>query len=715
MIWQDTRYAFRTMRNKPAFTATAVLSLALGIGANTATFSVVNAVLLKPARFADPDRTVWLATTTPTGPDYSSSDPKFNLWKQQTSVLEDVTGQAYAKMNLTGVEFPEQIETARVTSAYFRLLGMRIARGRSFTAEEDRTGGPNVAVISDGFWKRHFGGDPTILGGKIWLAGAPFEVVGIAAPGVETEAQIPPEVWVPLEINPGSTSQVQYFLALARLKPGIGLAMARAQLQIAAEEYRRKFPNTVTLRPGYTFDLTPVREAMVGYVRPSLLVLMGAVSLVLLIACANAANLLLIRATGRVREMAIRAAMGAQRRRLIGQLLTESVVLSIAAGVLGFLLGILGIRSLLALNPTIPRIGDYGYHVGLDWRVIGFTAAVALATGIVFGVWPALAASRVDMTVALKEGSGRLSAGLRSNKIRSVLVAGEMALALILSVGAALLIRSFVALRQVHPGFDAKNVLTLHMSLAGLRFQKTQQVNEFVRLGGERLSSQPEIIAAGCSSWLPFETGATLPFAIVGRPLIGPSHGPAHWRDISPAYFDALKIPLLRGRLFNDRDDGKAARVVIINQALARQYWPHADAIGQQIVIAPNVGPEFDEPPRQIVGIVGDIHDDALNRDPLPTMYVPIAQVTDGRMLRIRENLVWIVRTRVAAPIHDCAAGTRTDTTERRPAGDFTSNGRDPRASVRADQFQHARPDHFWWLRGSARGRRYFRINGLFG
>lgn len=645
-FYADLRHSLRMFRQSPAFTFTAVGALALGIGANTAIFSVVNTVLFKPVRFADPARTVWLATTTPTGPDYSSSDPKFNLWRRQTSVLEDVSGQAYARVNLTGVDFPEQIQTARVTSAYFRLVGLPIARGRGFTAEEDRPNGGHVVVLSDGFWKRHFGGDPAIIGRNISLGGAPFEVVGVAAPGAETEAQLPPEAWVPLQIDPDSNNQVQYFLTLARLKPGITLEMTRAQLQVVAEEYRRKFPNTITMRQGYSFSVDPVREAMVHDVRPSLMILVGAVSLVLLIACANVANLLLVHASARKREIAIRAAVGASRSRIVRQLLTESASLSLAGGALGFLLGIFGIRSLLALNPAIPRIGEHGYHVAMDWHVLAFTVLVSLATGILFGLAPALQASRADLSTGLKQSTGRADTDLRQSKIRSMLVIGEMALALTLLIAAALLIRSFIALRSVNPGFDAHNVLTLRMSLTSPRFETTYQLNRFVLDGVQRIDGLPEVVASSAASWLPFEPGATLPFSVVGRPLEGASHGFGHWRNISPAYFDVLKIGLLRGRLFTDRDAGKSPAVVIINQAMAYEYWQNGDPLNERIIIAPNIGPEFDEPPRQIVGVVSDIREDALDQNPRPTMYVPIAQVADARNARVRGSIVWLVRTR---------------------------------------------------------------------
>ena len=513
--------------------------------------------------------------------------------------------------------------------------------------------------MSDGFWKRHFGGDPGILGKTITLRGAPHEVVGIVAPGAQTEAQVPPEIWIPLQIDPNSNNQVHYFLALARLRPGVTLGMARAQLQLAAKEYRRRFPNTVAMQPGYSFGADTVREAMVKDVRPSLLILLGVVSLVLLIACANVANLLLIRAAGRAREIAIRAAVGAGRSRLVRQLLTESVALSLAGGILGFLLGGFGIRSLLTLNPTIPRIGAYGYHVALDWRVLAFTVFVSLITGVLFGLVPALQSSGIDLNTGLRESGGRSGSSVRQNKIRSALVISEMSLALVLLIGAALLIRSFITLRSVNPGFDPRNILTLRMSLSSSRFGKTHEVNQFVHDGVQRLMALPEVVSAGVASWLPFESGATLPFVVVGRPLAGASHGFGHWRNISTSYFDVLKIPLVRGRLFTYRDDGKTAGVVIINQAMAREYWTNNDPLNDRIVIAPNVGPEFDEPPRQIVGIVGDVHEDGLDQNPRPTMYVPIAQVSDARNQRARQSIVWIIRTRVEP--HSLAPAVESD------------------------------------------------------
>jgi putative ABC transport system permease protein len=324
------------------------------------------------------------------------------------------------------------------------------------TSHHQRLDFLTIRVLSDGFWKRHFGSDPGIIGMNVMLDANPYEVVGIAAPGAETEAQTPPDLWIPLEIDPNSNSQVEYFLALARLKPGITLSMARAQLQIAAEEYRRKFPNTITMQASYSFGADPVEDAMVKNIRPSLLILLGAVALVLLIACANVANLLLFRGTARKREIAIRLALGAGRSRIFRQLLTEGVTLAAAGGAAGFVVGSVGIRSLLNLNPAIPRIGEYGYHVAVDWRVLAFTALVALLTGIVFGLMPALESSRRDLNTGLRDTLS--GAGSHRNAARSVLVISEMSLALLLLIGAGLLIRSFIDLQAVDPGFNALNV-----------------------------------------------------------------------------------------------------------------------------------------------------------------------------------------------------------------------------------------------------------------
>ncbi|HYL37267.1 MAG TPA: ADOP family duplicated permease, partial [Bryobacteraceae bacterium] len=370
----------------------------------------------------------------------------------------------------------------------------------------------------------------------------------------------------------------------------------------------------------------------------------------LLIACANVANLLLVRATTRKREIAIRAAVGAGRGRIIRQLLTESVVLSLAGGILGLALGTIGIRALLAVNPgSIPRIGPHAAYVSMDLRVLAFTLAVALITGILFGLIPALQASRADLTATLKESGGRSGSGFRQNKARSILVICEMALALILLIGAALLIRTYVALRSVDPGFDPHNVLTIQMSITGPRFAKTAGVAQLVQDVIPGISALPGVLAASSSCCLPLDGGYGLPFIIVGRPLNGPSHGGGGWKTVSSGYFAVFKLPILRGRDFTDGDDRAAAPVVIINQAFARRFWPNGDPLNDRLLIGKGVGPEFEEPARQIIGVVGDSHDNGLNRNPPSIMYVPSAQIPDGvtALNSAISPISWMVRTRV--------------------------------------------------------------------
>ena len=651
----DAHYAIRALCKIPAFTATALAALAVGIGANTAIFSVVNTVLLKPLTYPDPGRIMLFLVTTPAGPSYGASATKFNVLRRQKQVFEDVCAYEYqgVGLNLTGGAFPEQIHGIRVTADYFRLFGAPVAQGRTFTAEEDRPHGAHVLVLSYGLWQRRFGGDPRIAGKTISLSGAPYTVVGVLGPAFNTELDSPPDVWLPFQIDPASDDHAQYFNVVGRLKRGVTPGMANAQLELASDEFRRKYPNIMGLRD--SFSVQPFGDSMVSDVRPSLLVLAAAVSFVLLIACANVANLLLVRATGRKREIAVRAALGAGRWRIIRQLLTESVVLSIAGGALGLGLGAAGVRALLAANPgDIPRIGEHGAAVTMDWRLLSFTIFVSLATGVLFGLVPALGVSRGDLSAALKEGGGRAGTGLRQNRTRALLVVSEMALALVLLVGAALLIRTFVALRGVDPGFDARHVLTMRMSLSGPHFEKTSAVNRLLHDGIERVEALPGVLRAGAAYSLPLEGHFGIPFNIVGRASGNSRYDGRGWMSVSPGYFDIFKIPLLRGRVFSERDDAGAGRVAIVNQALARKFWAAypagPDPLADRVILGKGYGPEFEEPARQIIGVVGDVHDYGLNRNPQPVVYVPMAQVTDGiTALAARAlSIVWIVRTRAA-------------------------------------------------------------------
>jgi predicted permease len=633
----------------PAFTLAAVAALALGIGANTAIFSVVNTVLLRPLPYPDPGRLVSFLNTSPQGSGPGASPTKFNTWRRQTSAFQDVSAYRVSVVNLTEGE-PEQVGTAHVSADFFRLFGAPVIAGRTFAAAEDVPGGGRVAVLSEGFWKRRFGGDAGAVGRTISLNGEPHEVIGVLG-RFDTEAiqgpTGPPDIWLPFQIDPNSTMQGHFFLSAGRLKPGVTLAAASAQLQQAASEFRGAYPNAMGRQAG--FGVEPLQDILVRNVRSSLWVLLGAVSFVLLIACANVANLLLLRATVRKREIAIRTAIGAGRGRIVRQLLTESVMLSIIGGALGLVLGIIGIRALLAISPgNIPRIGLDGSGVSLDWRVLSFTGLVSIGTGLVFGLFPALQASRTDLSTTMKESSSRSGSGFRQSKARALLVVSEMGLALVLLIGAALLIRTFVALRSVDPGFDAHNVLTMRMSLRGERFATTASVAQLMRDGSERLNALPGVEVAGATCCVPLQGGFGLPVIIEGRPLVEPSHGGGGFAPISPTYFSAFRIPIVKGRGFTDQDTGNAPAVAIINQAMAKRLWPTGDPLADRITIGRGLGPLMELPGRQIVGIAGDVRDVSLNRDPQPIMYVPWAQMPDAHSANLLDitPVSWIVRTR---------------------------------------------------------------------
>src|SRR5579872_4730586 len=646
---QDVRHSLRMFRKISGFTATAIAAVALGIGANTAIFSVINTVLLRPLPFPQPDRIVQLLLSSPQGTGAATSIPKFNVWREQTQTLQDIAAfdEGGPGINLTGGDRPEQAQGIHVSADYFRLFGAIPALGRTFFPEEDRPGAGHYVVISHGLWVRHYASDPQIVGKAILLGGEPFTVLGVM--GAAFQQDPPSDLWLPLQADPNSTDQAHYLLAAARLRPGVTLAMAQAQLKIAAQQFGRKFPGTMGPQGGFTAEL--MQDMVLRGVKPALFILAGAVACVLLIACANVANLLLARAGIRQREIAVRAAIGAGRGRIVRQLLTESLMLSMAGGLCGLGLGWIGVRALLAANPgNIPRIDETGANVTLDWRVLLFTLAISLVTGILFGLIPAFHSSRPDLSSSLKESSSRSGASLRQNRARGLLVVSEVALALILLIGAALLIRTFYALRSVDPGFDARNVLTMQTSFTGSRYEKTAAVAQLVRATVERIESLPGVTAAAVTCSVPLEPSFGLPFTIEGRPLTdGRFHGGGDWRYASAHYFDVFKIALRRGRVFTDRDDGAAPGVVIINEAMAGKFWPKQNPIGQRITIAKGVGPAFEEPPREIVGVVADVHDDGLNATPGPIMYIPLPQVRDGIMALNNRiiPLTWAVRTKV--------------------------------------------------------------------
>jgi putative ABC transport system permease protein len=651
---KDLRHSLRMFRQSPAFTLAAVAALTLGIGANTAIFSVVNAVLLKPVAVPDPDRVVVFVNTSQRGPGGPAASPaKFAHYRLQTDIVQDVSAfNTSGVVNYTGGSFPEQLKAGHVSADFFKLTGAPMLLGRPFTAEEDTPNGPRVTVIDRRLWETRFSADPNVVGKSISIGGEPYTIVGVLGTFDFREFGATPQVWMPYQFDPNTKDQGHYFQAMGRLKPGVTVQQANARMGDSAKDFRAKFPQS--LGPQNGFGVKTIRNVIVGDdVKHSLLIYGGAVSFVLLIACANVANLLLVRATGRRREIAIRAAIGGSRGRIIRQLLTESVVLSLAGGALGLVVGWAGIRALLSVNTAgLPRVGDAGAYVGLDWRVVVFAIGVSVATGIIFGLIPALQSSKNDLTTTLKESAGRSGTGFRQNKVRSILVVVEVGLALVLLIGSALLIRTAMALGRVDPGFDTHNVLTLKMSLKGAQYDKAEAVEQVVRNGVEKLKAIPGVVQASATCCVPLEGGYGLPFLIVGRPLAADSQGPFHggggWMTVSPGYFEVFKIPVKHGRTFNERDTSTSTPVVVINEAMAKEFWPKGDPMSDRIVIGKGVMREFaSEGERAIIGIVADIKSNGLDSDPSPQMFIPQAQVPDlANALNVSLTPIsWIVRT----------------------------------------------------------------------
>jgi putative ABC transport system permease protein len=663
-LCQDVAYALRTLWRQPGFALVAIVTLALGISANTAIFSVVNAVVLRPLKAPDSESLVRFITTT--GPSTSIAGAQsFDVWRQQTSVFKDVSAHRLEYVNLTEGTEPEQIPVARVSADFFRLFRAPLLNGRTFTAFEDRPGGPPVAVLSHTLWRRRFQNDPAVLGRRISLGNVPHVIVGILASGFDTEQFDPqPDVWVPFQLDVRRIDGGNLFTVTGRLMPGTTPAAANAQLAVAFAASRRDAPGRVSARTVWTVE--PLHDAMVGSVRSSLNLLVVAVGLLLLIACVNVANLLLVRADVRTREMAIRTALGAGRGRMLRQLLTESIVLSLVSGALGLVVGTIGVRVLLMMYPgnnpfrlgdsaaVIPRIGAGGAGVTVDWRVLAFTIAASVVSVVIFGLVPALHASRVDLVASMKRTvAGRR--GGRQTSARQTLVVIEVALALMLLVGAALLIRTSLALRGVNAGFDAHNVVTMRTSVTATRFETRAGIAELTREGAGRIREVPGVLSATATCCMPLETVWQLPFVVSGQPPETLSRtgslaftGFAGWTFVAPGYFDVLKIPVIRGRDFADRDTAGAPGVVIINQEMARRFWPTGDPLNDRLIVGKGMRPEYDqEPLRQIVGIVGNVRDTGLTRPARPAIYVPMAQEPDGvTALNVRLlPIVWMART----------------------------------------------------------------------
>jgi putative ABC transport system permease protein len=650
-VARDIRHALRLLRRARGFSVTAVAVLAISIGANTAVFSVINSLLLRPLPYPDADRIVQVVIThDPSRSNYTldTSIPKYIAWKEGVQVFSHLAAYQSADpgVNLLDGGPPEHLSALHVSMEYFGVFGARALHGRTFRWQEDRPHGPHVAVLGHGFWTRRFGGDPAVIGRVLPLGGASCEIVGVLAPDVRPDPAV--DVYLPLAADPFSLDFADVVRVAGRLAPNITVARAGRQLSNTAPSVQQKFPRS--MGPWEDFWAVPLRDAMIGDVKPALRMLTGAVAFVLLIGCANVATLLLARGDRRRREIATRTALGARRSRVVRQLLTESAMLTIGGGLLGLAAGMAGLRAIVRAGAeAIPGLARQGAAIALDPTVVWFTVAVSVATGVLFGVLPALTTSRVDLSSAFKDAGTASDGGGRRHRMQAALVILEMTLAIVLLVGCGLMVRTLVARRDVDRGFDPRRVIAFDTSLSGTALQRTDAVAGAVLNARRRLDGVAGVVAFAASRSLPLEPAFALPFTIDRRPVNAPFESAVVWRGVTRGYFDVFRIPVLRGRAFDDHDDRDARPVVIVNAALARRYWQRNDPVGETITIGTGAGPEFSDGPRQIVGVVADPRDEEANRDPEPTVYVPMAQVSDA--MTVRNNrlfpLTWVVRTEI--------------------------------------------------------------------
>jgi putative ABC transport system permease protein len=656
-MFQDLRYGFRMLRQRPGFTLAAVLALALGIGANTAIFSVVNAVLLRPLPFADPDRLVVVWQTAQQG-EYSQLSlayPNYDQLRKQCQLCEDVGAwHSYTttRFALTGGAQPEQAQYAVVSASLFSVLGVKPALGRGFLPEEDQLGAARVAIISHGLWRRRWAGDPKLIGQDVAFNGQSYKVVGVMPPGfVFPRFPGDAEIWVPLSGDPipgrRFSPGTRYLNVMARLKAGATIAQAEAEMGAIARSMEREDQR---FNRGLGLSLTPLRRQLTGHLRLALFTLLGAVGFVLLIACANVANLLLARSATRRQEIAVRLALGASRLRLARQLLIESLLLAFLGGAAGLLLAAWGLEalSIIPYNASSFYVPYNITHdqITLDGHVLGFTFALSLLAGVIFGLAPAFQSSKPDINNALK-GVGAHSvvgvAGSRGRHTRDLLVVAEVALSLTLLVGAGLTIKSFLRLQGVDPGFEPESVLTAEISLPRAKYPDERKVAAFHDQLLSRLEALPGVEAVGLGSSLPFGgTNADTSFFIDGQPLLEPRDRPhTHPRTISPDYFRAMGMRMIEGRAFTEQDHEQAPRVAIINETMARRFWPGQRALGKRVALDyeamkffPDRAPQLDLAAgmREVVGVAPDVRHEGLETGPKPEMYVPDRQGPEREM-----------------------------------------------------------------------------------
>ncbi len=624
-LLKDIRYGIRMLTKKPGFTLVAVITLALGIGANAAIFSVVNAVLLRPLPYKEPGRLMLIRETKlPQFPEFSVSPGNFLDWKAQNTVFERLVAMNGSSFNLIGTGDPERLRGTLVTDGFFATFGATPQLGRDFLPEEDQPGRNFVVVLSNGFWQRRFGGDPKIVNQTITLNGQSYTVIGVMPASFRYGGR-DVDLWTPIAFT---AQQAQnhgghYLQVVGRLKPGVSVEQARTEMVAIAGRLATQYPDANT---GWSVKLGPMLEFAVRDIKPALLVLLAAVAFVLLIACANVANLLLARAAGRQKEIAIRTAMGAGRWRIVRQLLTESVLLSLTGGLVGLLLAKWGMDLLLKLAPqNLPRMSD----VSLDGRALGFTAAITLLTGIVFGLVPALQSSKPNLNEVMKDAGRGSTEGGRRQLIRSSLVVLEVASALVLLVGAGLMIKSFWKLQQVDPGFKPDNALTASVTLPRRKYPEADKQAAFFKQLIENVATLPGVKAVGAGNVIPLsDDDYVLGFVIDGRPPLPPgSSQSTNYYAVSADYFKAMGIPLLRGRVFTDQDTKDTTRVAVINETMAKKFFPDEDPIGKRIHVT-NGPTTF----REIVGIVGDVKHYGLDQTTTLQTYEPYMQRPDTYM-----------------------------------------------------------------------------------
>ena len=619
-LLKDIRYGFRGLLKRPAFTVIALVALALGIGANTAIFSLVNAVVLQPLPFPEPDQLVWVYGNIRNGGNRASVSPlDFLDYRSQNKTFEQLaaSGTLPMPLNLTGSGDPERIMASTVTGNYFDTFKVAPAIGRGFTLENEKTGQDQVTVLSHEFWQKHFAGDPAILSKTIILDSKPYQVIGVMPAGLSLPQSA--ELWVPMtfDVNPDMKQRKAHFLRpIGRLKPGVTLLQAQADTDVIAAQLAEQFPDSNT---GWNLRLLSLREQLVGSSRTTVFILFGAVGLVLLIACANVANLLMVRAAARQKEIALRTALGASRLRIIRQMLTESLLLSILGGALGALLAIWGVQLLVSLSAdSLPRTVD----VRIDATVLAFTLLISIVTGLLFGLAPAFRTTKVNLSDSLKDGA-RGSEGVMRNRTRSLLVVFESAVAVVLLIGAGLLVRSLIALQNVDPGFDSNNVLTLRLDLPHKKYSDEEKAANFWQQLETRVASLPGVQSVGLVTELPLSGQLNdLPFTVEGRPPVSIDQAfDADFRRVNQNYFSAMRIPLLRGRNFTEQEVRQGDRVTLVSQTLVDSVFPNEEPLGKRLISA--MGGQ----PFEIIGVVGDIRHQSLGGQPFPAMYFPTRNI----------------------------------------------------------------------------------------